>query len=286
MAISKEERARVEKLRETIDHHNYLYHTLDVPEISDEAYDALVKELEYIEDKYPELVTPDSPTQRVGGSPLKKFEKVEHQVAQWSFDDAFDEDDIRKFDERVKKVLSEKLGRIISPTYIAELKIDGLKVVLTYKDGILVQAATRGNGLVGENVTQNVRTIRSIPLKLKKPVSVVVEGEVYMPKSVFNAENKKRGKEGKELFANPRNIAAGSLRQLDPEITASRRLDSFIYDIASIEGGNEPGTQEEELRLLKELGFKINPHWKHLKNMEEVIKYWRLWDKNKDKNDY
>lgn len=285
MAISKDILERAQKLRETIDHHSYLYHTLDTPEISDEAYDALIRELEELERQYPELITPDSPTQRVGGAPLKEFEKVEHKVAQWSFDDAFNEADIRAFDERIRKNLRAEFGESASPTYTVELKIDGLKVVLTYENGILVLAATRGNGRIGENVTQNVRTIGSIPLRLKQAVSLVVEGEIFMPKSVFHSLNKEREKEGKELFANPRNIAAGSLRQLDPKITASRRLDSFVYDISHIEG-DEPATQEEELALISSLGLKTNKHWKVCSDIDEVISYWKKWNKNKDKEDY
>ncbi len=285
-AIPKEVKERAEKLRQTIEHHNHLYHTLDKPTISDEAYDALVRELLELESGYPSLVTSSSPTQRVGGAPLKEFKKVEHKVAQWSFDDAFDEEDILAFDERVRKNLKNQLGEAPTPTYAVELKIDGLKVVLTYEKGKLVLAATRGDGRVGEDVTHNVRTINSIPLQLKKPVSIVVEGEVFMRKSVFDEENKKREKEGKELFANPRNIAAGSLRQLDPSITASRRLDSFIYDIADIKDLPEPKDQEEELNLLENLGFKVNKQRKVVPNIEEVIKYWKSWEKKKEKEDY
>jgi DNA ligase (NAD+) len=286
MPVPKDKKERAKKLAETIDYHNHLYHTLDKPEIPDTAYDALVRELEELEKEYPELVTPASPTQRVGSAPLKEFEKVEHKAPQWSFDDAFDEEDIRAFDERVKKNLRASLGEEVSPEYTVEPKIDGLKVVLTYEDGELVMAATRGNGVVGENVTQNVRTIRPIPLKLSKPVSMIAEGEVFMPKSVFDEINAEREKRGEELFANPRNIAAGSLRQLDPSITASRRLSSFIYDIASIDGIPEPDSQAGELRLLAGLGFKVNSHWKVMKSIEEVIKYWKEWEKKKDKEDY
>jgi DNA ligase (NAD+) len=283
--IPKDVELRVVKLRETINHHSHLYYTLDEPLISDEAYDALIRELENLEKEYPELITPDSPTQRVGGAPLKEFEKVEHKIAQWSFDDAFDEDDIRAYDERVRRSLKAKFGEEISPVYTVELKIDGLKVVLTYEDGLLTNAATRGNGLIGENVTQNVRTIRTIPLKLSEPVSIIAEGEIYMPKSVFHSLNTEREKKGLELFANPRNVAAGSLRQLDPKITASRGLAGFIYDIAEASTLN-PQTQEEELKLLAQLGFKVNPHWKRVESIEEVISLWKSWEKKKDKEDY
>jgi len=278
--VRKDIEERVKKLRDTINRHRNLYHTLDKPEISDPAYDALVKELEDLEEKYPELASPDSPTRLVGDVPLKEFTKVMHQVPQWSFNDAFDENDIHAFDERIKKGLKKE------SEYIAELKIDGLKVVLTYEDGVLTGAATRGDGRIGEDVTQNIRTIASIPQKLRKPVSVIAEGEIWMAKSVFNKLNKERKKRGEELFANPRNVAAGSIRQLDPVITRSRRLDSFIYDIASLRDGAVPATQEGELELLGELGFKVNKNFKKFEDIEGVIKYWKLWEGKKDKEDY
>ncbi|MDP2641712.1 MAG: NAD-dependent DNA ligase LigA [bacterium] len=287
-SIPKDVIEQVKKLRETINRHIELYHTHDAPEISDEAYDSLLRELERLESEYPELSTPDSPTQRVGGKVLEKFEKVEHEVSQWSFNDTFDEDETRAFDSRVKRTIKT------SPEYLAELKIDGLKVVLTYKKGMLETAATRGDGRVGENVTNNVRTIGSIPFKLRKPVSIIVEGEVWMPKSVFEKLNQERRQRGEELFANPRNIAAGSIRQLDPNITRSRSLDSFIYDVALIDQrsdlkgsqGRTLNTQEEELELLQELGFKVNPHYKKFKDIEGVINYWTAWGAKKDKEDY
>ncbi|MEK7147953.1 MAG: NAD-dependent DNA ligase LigA, partial [Patescibacteria group bacterium] len=288
MPVPKEIKERVKKLRETIERHRQLYHTHDKPEISDEAYDALVRELEELEAQYQEFRMGDSPTQRVGGLPLEKFEKVTHEIPQWSFNDAFSEEDMIAFDKRVRKVLGK------TPTYTSELKIDGLKVVLTYKKGYLKLAATRGDGRVGEDVTQNVRTISAIPLKLTKPISIIVEGEAYMSKTVFDTLNMERKKNGDELFANPRNVAAGSLRQLDPKITASRKLDNFVYDIAYFEprsdlnGSKGPtlNTQEEELKLLKTLGFKVNPHFQKFKDIEGVIGYWKSWEKKKDKEDY
>ena len=279
MAISRKIKERTEKLREAISKHSYLYHTLDKSEITDEAYDALVRELLEIEEKYPDLKTADSPTERVGDKPLKEFEKVEHSVPQWSFNNAFNEDDLRAFDQRVKKLLGN------SPTYTAELKIDGLKVVLTYEKGELVLGATRGDGRVGENVTQNIRTIESIPQKLSEKVSLIVEGEIYMKKSVFDKLNKLRKKRGEELFANPRNVSAGSVRQLDPRVTRERELSNFAYDIARIEGVT-PKTQEEELTLLKKLGFQVNPHYKKLGSIEEAVKYWKYWGKSREKEDY
>ena len=279
MKIPKETRDRVEKLRQAVEHHRHLYHTFDTPEISDGAYDALIHELAELEVRYPEVKSPDSPTERVGGVPLEKFEKVEQQEAQWTNNDAFNEEDIRAFDERVKKSLGEKFS------YTAELKIDGLKIVLSYDKGILKQAATRGDGRVGEDVTQNVKTIEAIPLKLKKPVTCIVEGEIWMPKTVFNKLNAEREKKGEELFANPRNVAAGSIRQLDPGVTRSRRLDNFIYDIAEMEG-KIPETQEGELKLLDELGFKVNPHFDKFNDVTGVISYWKKWEQSKEKQDY
>lgn len=278
---TREIKQRVKKLRETVTHHNELYHTHDKPEISDEAYDALVRELEKIESEYPELASPDSPSQKIGDKILEKFEKVGHTVPQWSFNDAFDEENIRAFDERVKRLLK------IAPEYIAELKIDGLKIVLTYEKGLLKRALTRGDGRVGEDVTNNIRTITSIPPKLNKPVSIIVEGEIWMPKSIFEKLNKERKKKGEEFFANPRNVAAGSVRQLDPSVTRARRLDSFIYDVALIKEGTEvPETQEAELEFLQQLGFKVNPHFKKFKNIEGVISFWKEWQKKAPKKDY
>jgi len=285
--VPKDVTERVKKLRNTIRHHSRLYHTLDKPEISDTVYDALVRELEELEAEYPELNTPDSPTQQVGDVVLKEFSKVEHKVSQWSFNDAFDENDICAFDERIRRLLGSPPAG--GPEYLVELKIDGLKVVLTYEKGVLKTAATRGDGRVGEDVTGNVRTIRSIPHNLKQPVSIIVEGEIWMGKSVFNELNRERKKKGEELFANPRNIAAGSIRQLDPSITRSRRLDSFIYDIADLQlghGVSKLRTQEEELNFLNELGFQVNPHYKKFDNIESVIKHWEFWNKKKDKEDY
>lgn len=278
--VTKETKERVKKLRDTIERHQELYHTLDRPEISDEAYDALIRELEQLESEYPSLATPDSPTLRVGGKVLEKFEKVAHAVKQWSFNDAFDENDIRAFDERVKRSLKT------SPEYLVELKIDGLKVVLTYENGTLKTAATRGDGRVGEDVTNNVHTIESIPQRLKKAVNMIVEGEIWMPKNIFEKLNRERKKRNEELFANPRNVAAGSIRQLDPAITRARKLNSFIYDIASIAGAALPSTQEEELKLLEQLGFKVNTYFKRFDNIEGVIGYWKSWEKKKEKEDY
>lgn len=276
----KEVKERVIKLRELINYHRRLYHVLDKPEISDEAYDSLEEELRRLEEAYPELITSDSPTQRVSGEPLAAFTKVKHQVDQWSFDDAFNEEDIRAFDKRVKKLVGTD-----SLTYVCELKIDGFKIVLTYEQGLLKAAATRGDGRFGEDVTQNVRTIGSVPLKLEKEVNIVVEGEIWMGSAEFKRINKEQEGKGLPLYANPRNIAAGTIRQLDSKIVASRRLDSFIYDIARADF-KLPPTQFEELKLLQDLGFKVNKHFAECAGIESVIKYWQKWQTQKTKEDY
>ncbi len=286
-ATSKEKipaatRARYEKLKEVIEEARYRYHVLDAPKMADEAYDSLERELADIEVAYPALVTPDSPTQRVSGKPLEAFVKVTHKVPQWSFNDAFSEDDIREFDERVKRFL--KGAR---PTYTCELKIDGLKIVLEYTRGVLVRAATRGDGTVGEDVTANVRTIDSVPLRLRKPVDIIAVGEVWMSKKRLVALNAKRAAEGLPLFANPRNVAAGSIRQLDPRLARERHLETFIYDIDRL-SEKFPARQSDELRLLGELGFKVNKNFAHCTTIEEVIAYWKKWGdpKLRESQDY
>jgi len=282
---SKNMRERAEKLRKAIDLHRYNYHVLDREDISAEALDSLKRELAELELTHPELQTADSPTLRVAGKPLPQFQKVPHKVAQWSFNDAFTEGDVRDFDARVRKFIEGETGFPGDPHYVCELKIDGLKVVLEYQKGVLVQAATRGDGLIGEDVTHNVRTIESIPLRLSRPLDIIVEGEVWMSKSNLKRLNKEQAALGKEPFANPRNVAAGSIRQLDPKIAASRRLDNFVYDIAQI-NGDMPTSQCDELGLLRELGFKVNPHFKRFDSIDGVISYWREWQKKAPKQDY
>jgi len=281
----KDAKERLFVLRKAVEHHRHLYHVLDQSEISPEALDSLKQELTTIEKAYPELVTPDSPSQRVAGKPLEKFKKVPHAVPQWSFNDAFTEEDMREFDARVKRFLKDKYSCDITPNYTCELKIDGLKVVFTYEKGELKIAATRGDGKIGEDVTMNVRTIESVPLVLQKPVSIIVEGEVFMSKSELVRQNKEKQKRGEEPFANPRNVAAGSIRQLDPRIAAERHLDAFVYDIGTF-SDDFPKTQVGELTLLHELGFKVNPHFKLCANIEEVIAFWSAWKKKAPKQDY
>ncbi len=274
----KEAKERIDYLKKTIEHHRRLYHVEDKQEISEAALDSLKHELVVLETEHPSLVTSDSPSQRVGGAALPEFQKVPHKVAQWSFNDAFTPEDMQDFDTRIKKIIKTQ------PTYTCEHKIDGLKIVLEYEKGVLKTAATRGDGKIGEDVTHNVRTIDSIPLTLTKPVDIIVEGEIWMGKKTLEKLNKARIKNGEEPFANPRNVAAGSIRQLDPKIAASRKLDAYIYDVARID--NHPDTQMGELELLSTLGFKVNKFYKQCKNIDEVIAYWKEWQKKMPKQDY
>lgn len=281
--------SRIQKLRALVDHYRYQFHVLDIEEISPEALDSLKKELKELEDANPEFFDSSSPTQRVAGQALDSFAKVPHKVQQWSFNDAFTEEDIQSFNERINRFLKRDLTTPIE--YTCELKIDGLKVVIEYQNGVLIKAATRGDGVVGEDVTQNVRTIQSVPLTLKQPLDLIVEGEVWVGKKVFEELNKKQAIAGAPLYANPRNIAAGSIRQLDPQVAASRKLDVFIYDIAHIARGGsvsvpELNTQEQELGLLNELGFKVNPHFKKVSDVKGVIAFWDTWKTKHKKEDY
>ncbi len=267
------------KLIKAVNRHRYLYYALEAPEIPDTAYDELEQELLRLEEQYPDLASENSPTRRVGGV-LGTFKKVRHTVAQWSFNDAFTEDDLRAFDARVKKGLG-----IFDIEYVCELKIDGLKVVLTYEKGALITAATRGDGAVGEDVTHNIRTIRSVPLVLERPADVVVEGEVWMSEEALKRVNRERAKADEPQFANPRNAAAGSIRQLDPTIAASRGLNVFIYDVAATSEAL-PETQSEELSYLRGLGFRVNKHHKTTPSIEGAIDYWKEWQKKAKSEGY
>lgn len=275
MKITPEERERYEKLKAAIEHYRREFHVYDREAISEEARDSLMRELTELEAKHPALVTPDSPSQRIAGKPLPQFKKVRHEVPQWSFNDAFTPDDLRDFDARVKRFLKEKYPDA-RPSYACELKIDGLKIVFTYEKGLLKTAATRGDGEIGEDVTQNIRTIESVPLSLARPVDIIVEGEVWMSSKNLETLNRAQEKAGKPLFANPRNVAAGSIRQLDPKIAAARKLDVFIYDVAKTSDPFPP-TQSEELDYLRDLGFKVNPHHVIAGDIEEAIRYWEQW---------
>ncbi|MFM2330553.1 MAG: hypothetical protein RLZZ26_60 [Candidatus Parcubacteria bacterium] len=279
MAVPKKISQRMQALQELLTHHAHQYYTLDAPEISDAAYDALYRELVELEAKYPELVRPDSVTQRIVGGAVDSLKKVRHQVPQWSFNDAFSQEEIRAFDERVRKVSGA------TPAYDLELKIDGLKVVFTYEKGVLVTAATRGDGEVGEDVTHNIRTIREVPQKLSRPIDLIAEGEVYLTRSGFEKLNKLREKRGESLFANPRNAAAGSIRQLDPRVAAERPLGTFLYDVART-SEPVPDTQTKELEYLAELGLPVNPEHRHADLLDEVFAYWNTWKDSRDKVDY
>jgi len=289
MAVEKEALNRAQKLKALIEHHRKLYHEEDAPEIGDEAYDSLINELASLEEKFPELISSDSPTRRVGGAPKEAFTKIKHQVPQWSFDNVFDENDFDDWEKRNKKILSGiKGGDKFS--YCSELKIDGLKIILTYKKGVLVSAATRGDGVVGEDITSNVKTISSVPLKLAFPIDLIAVGEAWLSKKELVRINKEKEKNSEEPFANTRNAAAGALRQLDSKVTASRKLDTFIYDIDFLDTLSTsvvlPETQIEELGLLKKLGFQVNPHFQLCKTKEEVFSVYRDWAEKKEEEDY
>lgn len=263
---------RVKKLRKTINRHRYLYHVLDKQEISDAALDSLKKELFDLEKQFPELITLDSPSQRIGGKPLEKFKKVKHLRPMLSFNDAFSEKDIEDWFERISKLLTKK--EVSEIDFFCELKIDGLAIELIYKSEVLKTGSTRGDGIIGEDITQNLKTIEAIPLRIKTDVQLVVRGEVFIPKKEFERF--------KATYANPRNLAAGSVRQLDPKITASRNLDSFIYDLIT----EEVKTHEQKHKILKELGFKTNPHNKYCKDLSEVFKFYKDILKTREKIPY
>lgn len=284
--VPEEIRTRAVLLEETIARYRTLQHEKDESPISPEALDSLKRELQELQAEYPELVREDSPLRRVAGKPLDELKKVTHAVPQWSLDDAFTDGDIRAFDKRVRKML-EQQGDTKSPEYVCELKIDGLHVVLTYEKGELVTAATRGDGIIGEDVTHTVRTVHSIPEKLTRPVSIVVEGEVFMSKSGFEKLNIGRKRRGEPLFANPRNVAAGSVRQLDPKVSASRPLGAFLYDIATLAGDEMPETQYKELEYLRLLGFPVNTHSFLAKDVDEILAFWQKWHgERRDAQDY
>lgn len=268
----------IEALREQIRHHEYLYHVTDTPEITDAAFDKLMRQLQALEAEHPDLVTPDSPTQRVGGKPREGFSKVAHSSPMLSLDNAFGEDELRAFDQRVKGLLGDE-----PYSYVAELKLDGLSMAVHYREGKLVQALTRGDGLLGEEVTENARTIRSIPLRLKgSHADWEARGEVVLNRKAFEKLNADREAAGAPRFANPRNAAAGSLRILDPKITAARQLDYFVYFLFS-QGKTALSTQSEALKKLDELGFKVNPKRKHCRNIDELLEFCRECEEQRDK---
>ena len=259
---------RMNEIVELLNKYNYEYYTLDAPSVSDAEYDRLMQELIVLEKKYPDKVLPNSPTQRIGGQIISEFDKVVHNVGMFSLGNVFNEEEILEFDRKIKKIIH-------NVEYVAELKIDGMGVSLDYRNGVLYQAATRGDGTVGEDITHNVKTIKSIPLKLNEDVDIVVRGEIYMSKKSFEELNESRKKSGLPMFQNPRNAAAGSVRQLDSSITASRKLDAFLYHYPL----TPFKTHYESLEYMKKLGFKVNHNIRLCKNIYEVIDYIKKWTK-------
>jgi DNA ligase (NAD+) len=274
-----EAKKHIKKLREDINYHNHKYYIENNPIISDYEYDMLLKKLETLEAEYPDLITPDSPTQRVGGEPLKGFKTVEHKIAMLSLDNAYSYDELREFDGRIKKNVSDV-------EYVCEPKIDGVSISLLYENGIFVRGATRGDGQKGDDITQNLKTIRSIPLRLQgsKLQNLEVRGEVYFPISAFKKFNREQEKKGEQAFANPRNAAAGSLRQLDSRVVAQRPLDTFLYYIAY--SNKDIKTHEQALTLLQEAAFRVNPLIKKVSNIEEAIGFCTALEKKRESLDY
>ncbi len=283
LAKAKQE---VERLRRIIRHHDRRYYLENQPEITDQEYDRLVRELKTLEEEFPRLVTPDSPTQRIAQHPLEGFKGVRHRVPMLSLDNTYSADELREFDARVERFLG---GEPVE--YVVELKYDGVSVSLTYEQGLFVQGATRGDGEQGDDITVNLKTIRSIPLTLDPSKGVAVprliefRGEVYMPRPAFEALNRQRGKKEEVLFANPRNAAAGSLKQLDPKIVAQRHLDLFCYGVGAVEG-KVFSTQHEVLEFLGQLGLKVNPHFKRCRTIEEAIAFCDPWESKRKQLDY
>ena len=272
---------RAEQLREQINYHNYRYYVLDDPEIPDAEYDRLLRELQALEAEHPELVTPDSPTQRVGAEPLKAFGEVRHEIPMLSLANAFSDEELEDFDRRVR----ERLGRDTAVSYAAEPKLDGLAISLLYENGRLVRAATRGDGTTGEDVTQNVRTIDAIPLRLRGkdyPPLLEVRGEVFMPKAGFAALNEQQRDKGEKAFANPRNAAAGSLRQLDSRITASRPLTFFSYGVGKVAGGSLPEKHSAIMAQLRDWGLPVSPELKLVEGAEGCLGYYQDLGRRRD----
>ncbi|MEY8597451.1 NAD-dependent DNA ligase LigA [Mammaliicoccus lentus] len=274
----EELKSRVDELHHLLHKFNYEYHVLDNPSVPDSEYDKLLHELISIEEEHPELKTSDSPTVRVGGPPLSQFEKINHDTPMLSLGNAFNEEDLRKFDQRVR-------DKVTNIKYTCELKIDGLAVSLKYDNGRFVQGLTRGDGTTGENITENLKTIHAIPLKIKEPLSIEVRGEAYMPRSSFLSLNEQKEKNGEQLFANPRNAAAGSLRQLDSKLTAKRKLDIFLYSVNDLTE-IEASSQSEALNNLDELGFKTNKERETFDDIEGVLSFIEKWTEKRNQLPY
>ena len=285
MSAPAEQRAA--ELRELLAHHNHLYYVLDEPEIGDDAYDALLNELRVLEEEYPQLRSPDSPTQRVGAPPLDRFEQVKHLEGMLSLGNARNEEELRGWENRLANYLKRLDITASQFSYTTEPKIDGLAVSLTYEDGVLVRGATRGDGRIGEDVTQNLRTIGSVPLRIKgdAPELIEVRGEAYMPIAAFKALNERRAEAEEPTFANPRNSAAGSIRQLDPSLAAERPLSTWFYGIGAVRGLDLP-THMDEIEWLREKGFKVNPDTEHHEGVEGVVKRCHWWEERRDQLDY
>ncbi|QAS52123.1 NAD-dependent DNA ligase LigA [Halobacillus litoralis] len=274
-----EAQQKIEALKQSLEQYSYEYYTLDAPSVPDAVYDQKLRELIELEEEFPDLQTPDSPSQRVGGKPLDAFVKVQHDIPMLSLGNAFDDQELRDFDRRVKNGTDNEVS------YVCELKIDGLAVSLKYEDGVFVRGATRGDGTTGEDITKNLRTIRNIPLRLEEPVTLEVRGEAYMPKKSFIGLNEVKESNGEEPFANPRNAAAGSLRQLDPKIAAKRNLDIFLYGIGVWENDSSD-SHSQRLEKMKDLGLKTNPEWKKCNDIEAVIDYVHSWVERRADLDY
>ena len=269
---------RMDEIIEILNKASYEYYTLDNPSITDQEYDRYMQELIKLESEYPELKRDNSPTVRVGGEVIDAFDKVVHEIPMLSLSNVFNESEIIAFDERIKK-------EIKNPKYVCELKIDGLSVSLTYKDGKLVRGATRGDGVIGEDITHNVKTIKNVPLTLKEKISIEVRGEIYMSKATLESINEERKQNNQELLANPRNAAAGSIRQLDSKIAASRNLETFIYHLPNALDYNIH-THYEALEFMKNLGFNVNPNIKLVNNIDELLEYINYWTKNRENLPY
>lgn len=282
--MNKEEaRKRIIQLKKQLKEIDYAYYVWDKPLVTDAVRDSLKDELEKLENKFPELITIDSPTQRIGGKALGKFEKHKHKIQKWSFDDLFSFEEVIEFDAKIKRFLDLPKNKSIE--YLCELKIDGLNMSFIYEAGLLLKAVTRGDGLVGEVVTHNARTIYSVPLKLNKLIDIEIGGEVYMPKKSLEKLNNEQQKKQEALFANPRNAAAGTMRQLDPRVASARDLDVFMWSIYEpLKYGLK--TQWEIIKKMEELGLKVNTHYKKIINIEEVLKYFEYWQKNRNKLPY
>ena len=275
---------RIEELRRLIRYHEERYYVLNDPELADAEFDALMQELERLEADNPDLVTSDSPTQRVSGRPAAGFDTVEHAEPMLSLDNAYSEEELREFDARVRKGLAAAGAPADRVAYVAELKIDGLSLALTYENGTLVRGATRGDGVRGEEVTSNVRPIRAVPLKLRgsHAGSIEIRGEVYLPRKVFERINSEKADAGEPLFANPRNAAAGTMRNLDPALVAKRGLSAWTYQVV----GESPATHAETLEALKEWGLPVDPNWKRCDGVDELVAFTREWEEKRRTLDF